>query len=227
MATFQVFHIMEYQGKRFIMKFFRTAAIVAMLLEFSLGDVQLIQARAEETPLKGVDASQVAPVINAVEPAPVVKLLKEKKKTAAKRKKDHKKTAAKKKTVKKVNETIVEKSTVNIMTINQVQEILNTTRDLSGRNLGGLHLIGINLSKCNLKGADLSHANLERADLGGSDLERADLAGANLKMANLRLCGMIGANLAGAILEGAIWKDGRVCETGSVGRCKELSSPSF
>jgi hypothetical protein len=106
------------------------------------------------------------------------------------------------------------------LTIKQVMNILKTTRNLSGRNLSGLKLIGVDLSRCNLKGVDLSHANLERADLGESNLERAELAGANLKMVNLRLTGMVGTNLDRAILDGAVWKDGRVCSPGSVGLCK-------
>lgn len=108
------------------------------------------------------------------------------------------------------------------LTIKQVMNILKSTRNLSGRNLSGLKLVGVDLSRCNLKGADLRNADLERADLGESNLERAELAGANLKMANLRLTGMTGTNLDRAILDGAVWKDGRVCSPGSVGQCREL-----
>jgi len=107
----------------------------------------------------------------------------------------------------------------------EVMALLKTSRDLSGKNLSGINLVGVNLSKCNLKGVDLSNADLERADLGESDLERANLAGANLKMANLRLSGMIGANLENAILDGAIWQDGRICAKGSLGMCREAVSP--
>jgi hypothetical protein len=108
----------------------------------------------------------------------------------------------------------------------EVMALLRTNRDLSGKNLSGLNLMGVNLSKCNLKGVDLSNADLERADLGESDLERANLAGANLKMVNLRLSGMIGANLEKAILDGAIWQDGRICAKGSFGMCREAVSPN-
>jgi pentapeptide repeat protein len=106
----------------------------------------------------------------------------------------------------------------------EVMAILRTSRDLSGKNLSGLNLVGVNLSKCNLRGVDLRNANLERADLGESDLERANLAGANLRMASLKLSGMIGANLENAILDGAIWQDGRICAKGSLGVCREAFS---
>jgi hypothetical protein len=107
----------------------------------------------------------------------------------------------------------------------EVIALLRASRDLSGKNLSGLNLVGVNLSKCNLKGVDLSNANLERADLGESDLERANLAGANLSMASFKLSGMIGANLENAILDGAIWQDGRICAKGSLGECREAVSP--
>jgi hypothetical protein len=107
----------------------------------------------------------------------------------------------------------------------EVIALLRTSRDLSGKNLSGINLSGVNLSKCNLKGVDLSNANLERADLAESDLERANLAGANLRMSSLKLSGMIGANLENAILDGAIWQDGRICARGSIGGCREAVTP--
>jgi len=107
----------------------------------------------------------------------------------------------------------------------ELMALLRTSRDLSGKNLSGLNLVGVNLSKCNLKGADLRNADLERADLEESNLERANLSGANLKMVSLRLSGMIGANLEKAILDGAIWQDGRICAKGSVGMCLDAASP--
>ncbi|MDD2853565.1 MAG: pentapeptide repeat-containing protein [Desulfuromonadaceae bacterium] len=112
------------------------------------------------------------------------------------------------------------------LTIKQVMYILKDTRNFSGKNLSGLKLIGINFGKCNLKGVDLNHANLERADLGESNLERADLTGANMKMSNLRMSGMTAAKLDRAMLDGAIWKDGMVCSSGSVGQCREYAITS-
>lgn len=205
------------------MSFFRTSSIVAgMLLIFTLFGIRSIHARDEQTVSKSIEAATAVPAIQSAETVTASPAVTEKKKIVVKRKKSRKKSAAKK-TIAPVAET----SPGEKLTINQVVDILKTTRDLSGKNLSGLYLVGINLSKCNLKGVDLSHANLERADLGESDLERAELTGANLKMANLRLSGLIGANLERAIFDGAVWKDGRVCATGSVGQCRELVPPSF
>jgi len=107
------------------------------------------------------------------------------------------------------------------LTIKQVLELLKTTRDLSGKNLSGLRLIGLDLSKCNFRGADLSNANLERADMGEAILERANLSGANMKMTDLRVTGLKGAQLERAVLDGAIWQDGTICERGSIGSCRQ------
>lgn len=144
----------------------------------------------------------------------------DKKKVAVKRKKGHRKASAKKEAAAAAVATPGEK-----LTVNQVLDVLKTTRNLSGKNLSGLQLVGVNLGRSNLKGVDLSHANLERADLEEANLERADLTGANLRMATLRLSGMTATNLEGAILDGAIWQDGRVCAAGSVGHCREFAPP--
>jgi hypothetical protein len=108
------------------------------------------------------------------------------------------------------------------LTVTQVMELLKTTRDFSGRNLSGLHLVGLDLSGCNFRGADLSNGNLERTNLDEAVLERADLSGANMKMSDLRLTGMKGARLERALLDGAIWQDGTICAKNSVGYCREL-----
>jgi len=212
----------SFRIKRTTMTFFRTAVIAAgMLFTLPLFDIRSSCVQAKEATAKGVDAAVAAPAITPAEAVSADTTEKVKKKAVVKRKKKRKKSA------KKTTATIVEDASTGKLTINQVMDVLKTTRDFSGKSLSGLRLVGINLGKCNLKGADLSHANLERADLGESDLERADLTGANLKMANLRLSGMIGANLDGAILDGAIWKDGRICAAGSSGLCRDLASQSF
>ena len=208
--------------KRATMTFFRTVVIAAgMLFTLALYDTRFSCVQAKAATARDVDAAAAAPAIPPAEAVSADTTEKVKKKAAVKRKKKRIKSA------KKITATIVEDASAGKLTVNQVMEVLKTTRDFSGKNLSGLRLVGINLGKCNLKGADLSHANLERADLGESDLERADLTGANLKMANLRLSGMAGANLDGAILDGAIWKDGRICAAGSSGLCRDLASPSF
>ena len=111
------------------------------------------------------------------------------------------------------------------LTIKQITQILNTTRDLAGKNLSGLQLVGMNLSRCNLKGADLNHSNLERADFTESNLERTDFTGANLRMAGFFQSAITASNMDQAILDGAIWVDKRVCPTGSIGKCLETDSP--
>lgn len=72
--------------------------------------------------------------------------------------------------------------------------------DLSGSRLAQVSLVGANLHAAELKHADLSRADLSNADLSAAHLESV--------------------NLAGAVLDHAIWLDGRVCATGSVGQCR-------
>jgi len=141
------------------------------------------------------------------------------------KKRKKRKSLAKGKAVRKASAAIVETVPGKRLALDEVMVLLKTSRDLSGKNLSGINLVGANLGKCNLKGVDLSNANLERADLGESDLERANLSGANLRMASLKLSGMTGANLENAILDGAIWQDGRICGKGSLGICREAVSP--
>lgn len=192
------------------------------LIAFAAADTLHCRVHAAaEQPGKGGEDPALAPLISHVvgagAPAPgdaAAKKVK-KKKVVIKRKKADKTAAKERQAVEQVV------SPGEKLTIGQIMEALNTTRDLSGKNLSGMQLVGVNLSKCNLRGSDLSHANLERADLGEANLERVNLNGANLKMANLRLAGMTAANLELAILDGAIWLDGRVCTKGSYGQCNE------
>lgn len=186
-----------------------------MSLAFALVGISLTTLQAEDV---GIDDGAAVSVLQPVESSSVETTIKVEEEVVVK---------SKKKSVKKNGKTVNETLPGEKLTIKQVMNILRTARDLSGKNLSGLQLVGINLSKCNLKGIDLSHANLERADLGESDLERADLTGANLKMSNLRLSGMAGTKIERAVLDGAIWRDGTVCCSGSVGQCRELAAPSF
>ena len=206
------------------MTYFRTSIIAICL--FVAGNALQHPVSAAGFPHKGGEDPMALPVSEIAGPViapPVVVVVKKpikiKKKVVVKHKKRVKKTA------KRQQVTVQAVSPGVKLTVNQVMEILNTTRDLSGKNLGGLQLVGMNLSRCNLKGSDLSHANLERADLGESGLDRVNLSGANLKMANLRLAGMPAANLDMAVLDGAIWLDGRICAKGSYGQCREFTAP--
>ena len=118
-----------------------------------------------------------------------------------------------------MEEKFVEPPPGQRLTMQQVWQLLRSTRDLSGRNLSGMNLTGINLSRCNLRGADMSRANLERADFTESNLERVDFSGANLKMASFFQAAVTAANLEQAQLGGAIWQDKQVCSKGSLGKC--------
>lgn len=201
---------------------FRTAVTAAgILLAFTLVAIPARYCQAQDSASISVDVAAPVPALQSEVALPDDAVVKSETKVV-KRKKKHKKRA-----LKKSNRHTVEMSFGGKLSISQVQDILKTTRDLSGKNLSGLQLVGINLSKCNLKGIDLSNANLERADFGESQLERADLSGANLKMVNLRASGMTAANLDRATLDGAIWKDGTICPAGSVGQCRELAAPSY
>jgi hypothetical protein len=91
--------------------------------------------------------------------------------------------------------------------------------NLSGTELGQAAMVGANmrnadLSGANLQGANLAYAILQGADLTNANLVDTDLTNADLKGANLRT-----ARISGAKLSNAIWLDGRVCASGSVGGC--------
>jgi hypothetical protein len=113
------------------------------------------------------------------------------------------------------------------LSINQVMELLRSTRNFSGKNLSGLRLVGFDLTKCNFKGADLRNVNMERADLEEANLELADLSGASMEMTDLRVTGLKGTRMERAILDGAIWQDGMVCAKGSIGHCREHANQIF
>jgi len=116
--------------------------------------------------------------------------------------------------------------------------------DKSGESLVRAELSDANLSSMNLSHSDLSFANLSRSDLSysvliqarlvgaritgtqmtGIDLRRADLSGADLDGANLSYADLRGAkltnvNMGKVILDQALWVDGRICSSGSRGKC--------
>lgn len=97
--------------------------------------------------------------------------------------------------------------------------------DLHGARLRGADLSGANLAYSNLGTADLRYADLSKAILLGTGLRSADLGNAILENADLAYADLRGANLGGARLQGArlgqaIWIDGRVCASDSVGECR-------
>ena len=75
--------------------------------------------------------------------------------------------------------------------------------DLSGAHLNGAHLNGADLNGTNLNDADLSNAHLYNANLSNAHLNSANLSGAHLNGAHLSGADLYGANLNGADLYGA------------------------
>ncbi len=95
--------------------------------------------------------------------------------------------------------------------------------------LTATNLAGVDLSYADLAGADLSYARLNNALMVGTNLQlaklvEADLTGADLRFADLTGSRLDGASLRGVRLGGAIWTDGLVCASESVGRCLPTQS---
>lgn len=106
----------------------------------------------------------------------------------------------------------------------------------AGANLEGRDLRGANLRRGDFTGANLRNANLAGADLGNADFSRADMRFANLGGAALFGTKMVGANLTGAGLRfqdlksdtdvsRALMPDGKMCAEGSVGDCRNPTTP--
>ncbi|HEC07278.1 MAG TPA: pentapeptide repeat-containing protein [Thiolapillus brandeum] len=98
--------------------------------------------------------------------------------------------------------------------------------NLVGAKVSGAELPQAILLGANLRNADVSSANLHGADLSyailqGTDLTNADLTESNLNNADLTGAKLKTARLQGARLDHAIWVDGGVCATGSLGRCNK------
>lgn len=91
--------------------------------------------------------------------------------------------------------------------------------DFSAARLDGADLSYSELAVARLRDASLNEAVLMGASLRGADLTGAQLVGARLSYADLLGADLTGANLSAALLDNAIWTDGRVCARGSVGRC--------
>ena len=119
----------------------------------------------------------------------------------------------------------------------------------SGCNLSGAQLLkekliaanlmNTNLQTANLYESDLSHANLKfsqlhlsnakyvnftKANLTGASFMGADLSGAifsqaDLSYANFRDANITSTDFSQARLDNAIWIDGRICGTNSIGSC--------
>ncbi len=124
----------------------------------------------------------------------------------------------------------------------QFQNALLADADLTAARLYNINLQSARLMAAKFVDADLSYANLNGADLRGSDLHRAQLIGADLQNADLRGSKFWRANLLYADLRGAkiddieldgaqlghaIWTDGRLCASASIGRCMNEPKPTL
>jgi hypothetical protein len=208
-----------FQDKDMGMKHFRKYLVVSCFaLMMATTGLQASSAKAAEGGDKNVSAVATAPLTGTTKAAPIMSkepVIKNDKQKTVRRVKRRSGVARADKA------RAAENTQGERLTINQVMELLKSSRNFSGKNLSGLRLVGFDLTKCNLKGADLSNVNLERADLEEANLELADLSGANMKMTDLRVTGLKGTRLERAILDGAIWQDGMVCARGSIGHCRE------
>jgi uncharacterized protein YjbI with pentapeptide repeats len=95
---------------------------------------------------------------------------------------------------------------------------------LNESNLLGSNLSGADMAYAEITKSDFSYANLENVRLIGANLQSSDLRYANLKNADFSFADLSNALLAGANLsntkfDNAIWIDGRICKTGSIGTC--------
>ncbi len=101
--------------------------------------------------------------------------------------------------------------------------ILNSSIMRSAK-LSGTVFKQADMQYADLSGSDLSYAEFNSARMKGINLQNADLTNADLRnsdltFANLKNSRLGGARMEGARLEKAIWIDGTVCATGSVGKC--------
>lgn len=90
---------------------------------------------------------------------------------------------------------------------------------LSGANFNQADLQYADLSGSDLSYAEFTDAKMKGINLQSADLTYADLSNSDLSYANLRGSNMGGAKIIGARLDKAIWTDGTVCSTGSMGEC--------
>ncbi len=91
---------------------------------------------------------------------------------------------------------------------------------LDRTHLEDAHLAGAILEYASARAAYLRNADLRGAKLTAVDLTGADLSGADLAGANLRYAVLKDTRLDGTRLDQAVWSDGRICTSGSVGACR-------
>ena len=91
---------------------------------------------------------------------------------------------------------------------------------LQGVDLSDSKLDYANLARANLSATSFSLASLIGANLSEADLTGADMEGANLSYSDFRRAKLGSTSFRGAVLDHAIWTDGRECTIGSLGQCK-------
>jgi len=112
---------------------------------------------------------------------------------------------------------------VSSESVNLEGAILNSSI-LRAAKLSGSIFRQADMQYADLSGSDLSYAEFNSARMKGINLQNADLTNADLRNSDLTYANLKNSRLGGARIEGArlgkaIWIDGTVCATGSVGRC--------
>ena len=110
-----------------------------------------------------------------------------------------------------------------------VKDVQMQGATLKNANLTGARFTNVNLSGAdmsyaifslaNMRGSDLSNSHMIGVNFRNADLSHVDLSSSNLAYANFSGARLVGTNFSNAILEKAIWFDGRMCAVGSVGSC--------
>ncbi len=96
-----------------------------------------------------------------------------------------------------------------------------TGMDLSHKDLHAINLKNANLTNCNLFGTNLSGANLTGAIIKGADFSSSDISFASLSLIDFQGVDLIEVKLESANFVGAIWRDGKPCLKGSIGKCNQ------
>lgn len=107
--------------------------------------------------------------------------------------------------------------------VNLSQAQLNGT-NLLNANLFGSNFVEANIAYANFTQANLSFAEMQRAQAKGANFSQADLTNANLSSAdlsyaNFKQAKLLNTILTAAVLDNAIWTDGKICQVGSLGKC--------
>lgn len=96
-----------------------------------------------------------------------------------------------------------------------------TGMDLSHKDLHGINLTNANLTNSTLFASNLSAANLTNAIVKGADFTAADLSFSSLSLIDFQGVDLIEVKLESANFFNAIWRDGRPCLKGSIGKCNQ------